>query len=119
MAPLPTANARHHNVSGVHGRDVKKKPFKKKTETRYYKADEWRRLSYDEKKKVMEQRGNRGGGDSGGPAKKSKYEDRISALETKLLEAQQQISAARTETPLPPVPPRRGPFNPPAGLNQR
>ena len=118
MAPLPTPNARHHNVSGVHGSDDKKKTFKKKTETRYYKADEWRRLSHDEKKKVLEQRGNRGGGESG-PAKKAKYEDRISALETKLLEAQQQISAARTETPLPPVPPARGPLNPPAGLNQR
>jgi len=68
---------------------------------------------------VLEQRGNRGGGESGVPAKKAKCEDRISALETKLLEAQQQISAARTETPLPPVPPTRGPLNPPAGLNQR
>jgi len=98
MAPLPTPNAQHHNVSGVHGSDDKKKHFKKRTETHYYKAGEWRRLSSEEKKEVLEQRSNRSGGESGGPAKKSKYEDHISALETKLLEAQQQISAACKRT---------------------
>ena len=99
----------------MHGSDDKKRHYKKKTETRYYKADEWHRPSSEEKKTVMEQRSNCGGGDRDGPAKKPKYEDRISALETKLLEAQQQISAARTEAPLLPAPPVRGPpLNPPA-----
>jgi len=50
MAPLPTPNACYHKVSGVHGSDDKKRHFKKKTETHYYKANEWHRLTSEEKK---------------------------------------------------------------------
>lgn len=85
MTPLPTPSNHNHNVSSVTGGDGKKNYQKKKIKTRYYKANVWYKLSPEEKKKVIEQRGDLGEL----AAKKTKYEDRILALETKLVEAQQ------------------------------